>query len=66
MEATNPQRLAYRVPRAADFIDVSRAQLYKLIGEGEIDVIRVGRAIRVPHDSLLAFVERKKAEAKAA
>jgi excisionase family DNA binding protein len=60
------QRLLHRVPNAADFIDVSRAQMYKLIDAGEVEVIRVGKSIRVPHDALLAFVERKRAEMKQA
>lgn len=60
------QKLLHRVPNASELLDQSRAQTYKLIADGEIEVIRVGKSIRVPHDALVAFVERKKAEAQRA
>jgi excisionase family DNA binding protein len=56
------QRLAYRVPEAADALGVSRAKAYELISRGEIPSIRVGSSIRVPVDALRAWMDRQLAE----
>ena len=37
-----------RVSEAAAFLQVSRSQLYKLISEGVLPSVRIGRSIRVP------------------
>jgi excisionase family DNA binding protein len=42
---------------------LSRATLYRLMGEGKIRPVKIGRAVRIPADELRAFVERLKAEA---
>ena len=37
-----------RVSEAAAFLQISRSQLYKLINEGILPSVRIGRSIRVP------------------
>lgn len=37
---------------------ISRAQLYRLIGRGEIDATHIGRLIRIPRASLETYVAR--------
>jgi excisionase family DNA binding protein len=45
-------RLAYKPQAAADALDISRAQLYRLIAAGEIRTITIGRSRRVPRSEL--------------
>jgi excisionase family DNA binding protein len=54
----DPTKRLYRVTRAADILDVSKAHLYKLIQEGSIRVVRVGQSIRIPSDVISEMVER--------
>lgn len=51
----NPDRLLLTVSEAAKCLAVSRSALYQLLGR-EIPVIRLGRAVRVPHAALREFV----------
>jgi excisionase family DNA binding protein len=55
-------RLAYRVPEAADAIGVSRAQAYELIKKNKIPSIKIGSSIRVPVDALRDWIARRLAE----
>ena len=52
-----------RPEKAAERCDISRAQLYRLLRDGEIESIYIGRSRRVPVVALDEFVERKRAEA---
>jgi len=52
-------RLAYRVPEAADSVGVSRAKMYELIAAGTIPSIKIGSSIRVPADALRAWIDRQ-------
>lgn len=47
-----PARLAYRVPEAAEALGVCRATVYNLISRGDISVVKIGRATRVPASEL--------------
>ena len=50
------ERLLYRISEAADSLGVSRSTLYRLIASGELLVIRVGSAPRIPAKVLQRFV----------
>jgi excisionase family DNA binding protein len=41
-------RMLYRVGTAAQRLDISRSQLYKLLGRGDIRAVKVGNSIRIP------------------
>ena len=43
---------------AARVLSVGRTTMYELVGAGEIEVVHIGRAARVPVASIEAFVER--------
>lgn len=46
------------VPEAADFLRIGRTQMYKLIHEGSIKHIKIGRKILIPMKYLSDFVEK--------
>jgi excisionase family DNA binding protein len=52
METATQQKemLLYRVSRAAELLDISRAQLYKMIQKGSVRAVRIGESIRIPAD----------------
>jgi len=59
-------RLLYTAEDAAFLLSLSRSELFVLLKSGEIPSVKVGRLRRVPHASLLAYVERLVAEQGAA
>ena len=50
--------IAMRVPEACRYLGIGRSTLYVLIGKGEIEVIKMGRATLVITASLRSLVER--------
>jgi excisionase family DNA binding protein len=57
---SNPAPLCVRVNVAARMIGLGRTKLYELIGNGEIEVIKVGKATLVTTASLNAMIERRR------
>ena len=51
--------MAYRLEEAAALLSVSRSTLYRMIDRGELLVIHIGTAPRIPHTSLEQFVNAK-------
>lgn len=49
------------IPEAASVLALGRTTLYELIAAGELEVVHVGRAARVPVDALRQFVEERRA-----
>ena len=49
------------IPQAAHRLAVGRSTLYLLIDAGELEVIHIGRAVRVPADAVDEFVARRRA-----
>lgn len=56
-----PEPICVRVNVAARMIGIGRTKLYELISEGEIDVVKVGKATLVTTASLNAMIERLRA-----
>jgi excisionase family DNA binding protein len=50
------QRLLLRVAEAAELLGISRAKGYELAASGEIPVVRIGRATRIPLDALRRWI----------
>jgi len=53
------EKLALRIPEAADTLGVSRSKLYALISEGKLPVIRLGASMRIPAEGLRDWVRRQ-------
>jgi excisionase family DNA binding protein len=45
-----PQRLLLRIPEVMTMLGLGRTKIYELIGSGDLPVIRVGKAVRIPRD----------------
>lgn len=64
MSTSNPddhsgtRRLLYSIPDAADQLSVSSRVLERLIADGEVETVKIGRRRLVPNDALLAYVAR--------
>ena len=57
----NPAPLCVRVNVAARMMGIGRTKLYELIGKGEVEAIKVGKATLVTTASLSAMIERRRA-----
>lgn len=60
---SDPAPLCVRVNVAARMIGLGRTKLYELIGNGEIEAIKVGKATLVTTASLNAMIERRRIQA---
>jgi excisionase family DNA binding protein len=54
-------KLLYTVPEAADALSLGDSKTWELIAAGELESVRIGRARRVPRDSLDRYVESLRA-----
>jgi excisionase family DNA binding protein len=54
------QPIAMRVPEACRYLGIGRSTLYVLIGEGEIEFIKLGSSTLVLTESLRSLVERRR------
>ena len=52
MSPRSDQELLLRIDTAAQRLAVSRATLYRMIQRGELSVVHIGSAIRVPASAL--------------
>ncbi|GIV16019.1 MAG: hypothetical protein KatS3mg022_3416 [Armatimonadota bacterium] len=50
-------KLLLKMTEAAEMLSVSRANFYRLVSDGRIRTVRLGRARRVPVDELRRFVD---------
>jgi excisionase family DNA binding protein len=55
-----PAPLCVRVKVAARMMGIGRTKLYELIGNGEVEAIKVGKATLVTTASLNAMIERRR------
>jgi excisionase family DNA binding protein len=52
------ERLAYRVPEAAQVLGISERSAWKLVREGELQVVRSGKIVLVPRVAIEEFLHR--------
>jgi excisionase family DNA binding protein len=50
------RRLLYRISEAAEALGVSKASVYRLIAEGRLRAVRIGRSARIAAEDLERFV----------
>lgn len=53
--------LLHKVEDAAQLLDISRAVLSELIGQGAIESVKIGASRRIPHDALTDYIARLRA-----
>jgi excisionase family DNA binding protein len=61
MERKTPQRLAYSPAEAAEMLSISRATFYKLIEDGTVRSLKLGRRRLVRHEALVELLDRLEA-----
>lgn len=49
--------LLLKVKDAAKMLGLSRTKVYEMIASGELPVVRIGTAVRVPRQRLLEWIE---------
>lgn len=50
-------KMLLRPTEVAELLGIGRSRAYELIGSGVIPSLRIGASVRVPHDSLRAWIE---------
>ncbi len=53
---TEEHRLAYKPETAARMLDCSRQYIYKLLANGTLGSVKIGRSRRIPHAEIAALV----------
>ena len=59
-ESRSIEPIAMRVPDACRYLGIGRSTLYLLIGEGEVEIIKLGSSTLVLTESLQSLVERRR------
>lgn len=57
------EQLLHPVPEAAQLLGIGRTKLYEEISAGRLEVVRIGRAVRIPAESLRRYVEELRGNA---
>jgi excisionase family DNA binding protein len=58
-KGVNRSKRLYRVPEVAEMLSVSTKLIWKLVAEGrQIDVVRIGRSVRIPATAVDELIER--------
>ena len=52
------------VKQLRDMLGVSRALAYKLISDGEIQVVKIGTSLKIPKVSVINYVTEEKKEVR--
>lgn len=60
------EALLLPIPEAARRLGLGRSKLYELIACGDIETVRIGRAVRVPVVALVEYVDRLRSASSAA
>ena len=47
---------------AQELLSLSRSTVYALVRAGELEAVKVGRALRIPADAVAAFISRLRTE----
>ena len=54
-------RLLLTTEEAADMLNLGRTTVYRLLRDGALRAVHIGRSTRVPHDELVRYVEALRA-----
>lgn len=53
---SRPLEPVYEVPQVAEHLNCTAETIYKLVAEGKLRAIRVGRLVRVPESAITEFI----------
>jgi excisionase family DNA binding protein len=56
-------QMAYKIPHAAQVLDLGERTVWALVHSGEIESIKIGASRRIPRAALVAYIERMRAAA---
>ncbi|HZO87757.1 MAG TPA: helix-turn-helix domain-containing protein [Chthonomonadaceae bacterium] len=59
MQTQAPQKLLLDIETAAEKLSLSRSHVYRLVAEGRLPVVVIGRNRRIPAMALEQFVEER-------
>ena len=59
----NEKPLLLTIPETCRETRLGRSKIYELIGEGEIETVKIGKSRRVPYASILALIEKTRVAA---
>lgn len=62
MSQNTPASLLLNASEAAQMLGVSVRLIRKLIGNGTLPAVRIGRLVRIPASDVHSFVESRRAE----
>lgn len=51
-----PEPISVRIPEACRLTGIGRSKLYELIGDGRIDIVKVGAITLIPMESLRQLI----------
>lgn len=51
-------RLAYAPEEAGKHLGISRAAVYRLMADGSLPSVKIGRSRRVRHEAIVEFLDR--------
>jgi hypothetical protein len=54
----NPHQIAYKVPHAAQIVDMSERQMWEFVRTGEVESFKIGTSRRIGRAALLDFIAR--------
>jgi excisionase family DNA binding protein len=55
----NSRSLLLTVPEAATSLRLSKSLVYQMILRGKFPCVRIGRAVRVPHDAMIEWLNEQ-------
>jgi excisionase family DNA binding protein len=59
-----PEPELLRISECSQILGIGRSKIYQLVAAGDLPVIRIGRAVRVPRRALSAWIEARQATAQ--
>jgi len=66
METMTPHPALLTVEESADALRIGMSTLKKLVRQGEIPVVRIGRSVRLRPGDISAWIERQAGQGRAA
>ena len=61
-EHDDAPRLMLTVPEAARLLSIGKSYVYRLMLQGDLETVQLGKLRRVPYDCLVEYVDRLRRE----